>query len=126
MVSRHFPAMGFLILLSAPILPLIGQATATSLYGQSRGEIQVYVRDSTGHPLQTHGTLYGPVAGSGRAVDSAADGSIAISDLAFGPYSLAIAQTGFASQTINFQVRSSAPSLATSSCLWAASRQQSM
>ena len=109
MVSRHFPAMGFLILLSAPILPLIGQATATSLYGQSRGEIQVYVRDSTGHPLQTHGTLYGPVAGSGRAVDSAADGSIAISDLAFGPYSLAIAQTDFASQTINFQVRSSAP-----------------
>ena len=91
------------------MLPVLGQATATSLYGQSRGEIRLHVKDSTGHPLQTRGTLYGPVAGTSRAVDSAADGSITIPDLAFGRYQLALAQTGFASQTINFQVQSSTP-----------------
>jgi outer membrane receptor protein involved in Fe transport len=101
--------MGFLILLSVLLLPVLGHATATCLYAQSRGEIRLHVKDSTGHPLQTHGTLYGPVAGSSRAVDSAADGSITIPDLAFGRYQLAIAQSGFASQTINFQVQSSTP-----------------
>ena len=109
MFFRRCFLIGFLILLSVPLLPLLGQATATSLYGQSRGEIRLHVKDSTGHPLQTRGTLHGPVAGASRAVESAADGSITIPDLPFGRYQLDLGQTGFASQTIDFQVRSSTP-----------------
>ena len=67
-------------------------------------------KDSAGHPLQTHGTLSGPTAGINRTVDSAADGSLTIPDLGlFGRYQLALAQTGFFSQIINFQVQSSPP-----------------
>lgn len=73
------------------------------------GEIRLHVKDSTGHPLQTHGSLYGPVAGVSRTVDSAADGSLTISDLAFGNYQLALAQSGFASQLLRFQVQSATP-----------------
>ncbi|HEY2382835.1 MAG TPA: TonB-dependent receptor [Terriglobia bacterium] len=73
------------------------------------GEIRVHVMDSSGRSVQAHGTLSGPAAGSGRPVESAADGLLTIPDLAFGNYQLAIAQSGFASQTISFQVQSSTP-----------------
>jgi len=71
------------------------------------GEIRLHVNDATGHPLQTHGTLYGPVGGARRTLESAADGSLTIPDLGFGRYELILAQSGFASQTIYFQVQSS-------------------
>src|SRR5436305_2104422 len=103
MSYRHISATGFIILLSLLFLPVLAQATATTLDAQGRGEIRLHVKDSTGHSLQAGGTLYGPVAGTSRVVNSAADGSIIIPDLAFGRYQLAIAQPGFASQTINFQ-----------------------
>jgi outer membrane receptor protein involved in Fe transport len=109
MFPRHFSAIGFLLLLSVPLLPILGQATATPLYGQNRGGIRLHVQDATGHPLQTRGTLYGPTSGASRAVETAADGSLNISDLAFGRYQLALARSGFASQTITFQVQSSTP-----------------
>ena len=73
------------------------------------GEIRLQVKDPTGHPLQTHGTLYGPLAGASRAFESASDGSLTIPDLAFGRYQLLLSRSGFAAQTIEFQVQSSTP-----------------
>ena len=73
------------------------------------GEIRLHVKDSTGHPLQTRGTLYGPVAPAGRTIESAADGSLTIPDLTFGSYRIVLGRSGFASQAINLQLQSSTP-----------------
>jgi outer membrane receptor protein involved in Fe transport len=95
-------------LIIAPSYSALAQTSPNSSPGRT-GEIRVHVKDITGHPLQTHGTLTGPTAGISRTVDSAADGSLTIPDLSFGRYQLALAQTGFSSQVISFQVQSSTP-----------------
>jgi outer membrane receptor protein involved in Fe transport len=92
----------------APSYSALAQASGTAAPAAT-GVIRLRVKDSTGRPLQTQGTLYGPVAGKSRVVESAADGSLTIPDLAFGHYQLALARSGFATQTIDFQVRSSTP-----------------
>ena len=76
---------------------------------QGTGELRLRVKDSSGRPLPTHATLFGPANGVKRSLDSAVDGSFAISDLAYGQYKLILVQSGFAPQTIDFQVKSSAP-----------------
>ena len=87
---------------------MFGQSSGTAALAGT-GELRLHVEDSTGHSLETRGTLYNPVTGASRAVDSAGDGSFVIRDLAFGRYQLTLSRAGFASQIINFQVQSSLP-----------------
>jgi outer membrane receptor protein involved in Fe transport len=101
-----YSAILSVILAIAPCHPTLAQAADTGAAAKT-GELRLRVRDSQGHPLLVHGTLYGPTAGKSRAADSAADGSITIPDLSFGRYELVLAQSGFAPQTIDFRVQSS-------------------
>ena len=100
------PAILSVALAIAPSYSASAQTSGTTEPAKT-GEIRLRVKDSTGHPLQTRGTLYGPVAGARRAVESAVDGSITITGLASGRYQLVLAQSGFTSQTIEFEVQPS-------------------
>jgi outer membrane receptor protein involved in Fe transport len=92
----------------APCLAASAQNPVSAL-AAGTGEIRLHVTDAMGRSLRTRGTLYGPVAGVSRSVESAADGTFAISDLAFGRYQLSLTRSGFASETLSFQVQSSTP-----------------
>ena len=85
--------------------------TSPSVAPARTGEIRLHVKDVTGRPLQSRGTLFGPVARTSRAVESAADGSLFLTHLAFGRYQLVLARPGLATQTISFEVQSSTPDI---------------
>ena len=102
------PALLTVVLALAAASSLFAQ-TSSSTAPARTGEIRLRVKDATGHPLQTRGTLYGPVSGATHPVESAADGSLDLADLAFGRYQLVLGRPGFASQTVSFQVQSSTP-----------------
>jgi outer membrane receptor protein involved in Fe transport len=107
MFSRCCSAMGFLLLLTFPLRPLLGQATATSPYGQSRGEIRLQVTDPTGAALKAAVRLVGP-EGTTRNFQTDAQGAVLLNDLPFGNYRVEISSSGFSPRTIAINVTSPA------------------
>ena len=85
---------------------MCAQSSSTT---SNAGEVRVQIRDPRGQPLQAQGTLFGPTAGRNRSVQISPDGSLVLSNLAFGSYRLLVSQFGFTSQTVDLQVRSSTP-----------------
>ena len=100
------PTVYFALLLILSVrLPAFSQTQRSTVTAGS-GEIRIHVRDSSGHPVQAQGVLFGPTAGRSRSVEIAPDGSANVPDLPFGSYQLRLAQAGFAPETINVQVQS--------------------
>ena len=97
------------LLVGLLICPVAGAQGNGIAAAGTTGELRVRIKDQTGRLLQAHATLYGAAMGSGRVLDVAPDGSLTVRDLPFGEYRLELTQAGFSSQTIDFQVRSSAP-----------------
>ena len=75
----------------------------------STGEIRLEVKDPKGQPLRAQGTLSGPTPGTNRSIETSVDGSLVLSNLAYGSYHLLLRRSGFSSQLIDIQVRSSTP-----------------
>lgn len=75
----------------------------------AKGEIRLRVRDDSGLPVRAHATLRGPSPGSTRTLEVATDGSLTVLDLPFGTYHLELVQSGFAPQTITFQLQTAQP-----------------
>ncbi|SDF72246.1 TonB-dependent receptor [Terriglobus roseus] len=86
----------------------LAQACVTATAQSSAGNLRLHVRDSSGAAISAKGTLYGPTAGHSQVVESASDGSLQVSDLAPGRYTLELSQTGFAERRSTFVVRSGA------------------
>ena len=77
----------------------------------STGTLRVTVRDSAGRLLAgAHGTLYGPRV-FGRPLETAADGTLTVSDLAFGRYALVLSQPGFGMARYSFTVDAQSPAM---------------
>lgn len=74
------------------------------------GEIRLQVRDPKGQPLQAQGILSGPTSGMSRSIETAADGLLVLSNLAFGHYQVLLHRSGFTPQVISIQVQSATPS----------------
>ena len=91
--------------LCTPLLVLAQGSTVTKT-----GEIRVQVKDPKGQPLQAQGTLSGPTPGTSRSLETSADGSLVLSNLAFGRYQLLLQRSGFTPQVIHIQVGSTTPS----------------
>jgi outer membrane receptor protein involved in Fe transport len=97
------------------ILSIVFVTNAESVLAQSSngstntGEVRFQVRDVKGQPLQARGTLSGPAPGDIRGVETAPDGSLSLSNLAFGHYQLILSRSGFTSQTIDIQLRTKTP-----------------
>ena len=97
-VLRSILALGAAsVIFSAPYA--LSQAAPT-------GELSLRVHDSSGRALHATGSLVGPNGGKTRTIETQPDGSLTISDLAFGSYRLVLTRTGFSSQTISFRVQS--------------------
>lgn len=73
------------------------------------GEIRLQVKDPKGQPLQAQGTLTGSTSGASRSIETAVDGSLVLSNLAFGRYQLLLHRSGFTPQVISIQVQSTVP-----------------
>ncbi|AFL86721.1 outer membrane receptor protein [Terriglobus roseus DSM 18391] len=89
------------------LLPLLLSVAAPALAQTPTGSIRLQVKDPAGRALPSHGTLYG--AGASRRVTTESDGSLTLSDLAYGRYTLVLSNNGFAAQTLHFDLRSSEP-----------------
>ena len=96
------------IALLSLVLSLFFGPFVTLAFAQSvpaTGTLRVMVRDSSGRPLSSaRGLLYGPVAGTSRPVETASDGSITVSDLPPGRYTLQLAAPGFVTQRFDFAI----------------------
>ena len=69
------------------------------------GTLRITVRDVSGRALPgARGTLAGPTAGISRSVTSASDGSITVSDLPAGTYTLLLSETGFSTRRFTFGI----------------------
>ena len=88
-------------------LPLACTALAAQT-SNAGGSLHLRVHDASGTPLAAKGMLYGPSDGRSQAIQAAMDGSISVSELAPGNYTLEIAQPGFAARRATFYVRSGA------------------
>jgi outer membrane receptor protein involved in Fe transport len=76
------------------------------------GTLRVMVRDPSGRPVSSaRGKLYGPVSGTGRAVATATDGSITVSGLPPGRYTLQLDAPGFAMRRFDFAVTTQVPAI---------------
>jgi outer membrane receptor protein involved in Fe transport len=87
--------------------------TGSALHAQtaSTGALRVTVRDTAGHTLAgAHGSLYGPRIYA-RPLETAADGSLTVPDLAFGSYVLVLSQPGFATQRYSFTINAQSPAM---------------
>jgi outer membrane receptor protein involved in Fe transport len=62
------------------------------------------VHDASGSPLAAKGILYGPSDGRSQQIEAFTDGSISVSELAPGRYTLEIAQPGFAARRATLYV----------------------
>lgn len=82
---------------------------SNSSISQGIGELRLQVHDPNGRPLKATGTLSGPVSGRIRSVETAADGSVTLTGLAFGQYRLQLTHPGFAAQMIHLQIQSASP-----------------
>jgi len=99
----------FSVALSVCLAPHVFAQNSNSSVSQGIGELRLQVHDRSGRPLKAAGTLSGPTSGRIRSVETAADGSLALTGLAFGQYRLQLAHPGFATQIINLQVQSASP-----------------
>jgi outer membrane receptor protein involved in Fe transport len=66
------------------------------------GELQLQVKDPSGAVLQASGTLTGP--STRKTYQTDAQGRFTFSGLTAGQYTLAVSQTGFASQTVGLDI----------------------
>lgn len=107
LIFRRFALSLLFALLSGQTL-ILAQSTG-SIIAPPTGEIRIRVKDSSGHPLQARGTLVGPTSTHRRSVEIAPDGSLHLSDLAFGRYQLLLTRTGFTDQTMEISVQSAKP-----------------
>jgi outer membrane receptor protein involved in Fe transport len=102
----HLSRNALLLLLSStPALSLHAQSPAT---GQT-GSLRIMVKDPANRPVaKARGVLYGS-SGDRHLVETASDGSLAVSDLALGRYTLVLSSAGFAPVTLHFSLTSAAP-----------------
>jgi outer membrane receptor protein involved in Fe transport len=79
---------------------------SVSLYGQSKGEIHLDVKDPSGAAAEASGKLQN--LGSGATVDYETDaqGSYTFSNLSAGRYRLEVTKSGFATQSLAIEVQS--------------------
>ena len=89
------------------VFPMFLATTAAVSAQAPAGSIHLQVKDPAGRALPSHGVLYG--AGPSRRVETAGDGSLTLSDLALGRYTLVLSNDGFAAHTLHFNVRSAEP-----------------
>jgi outer membrane receptor protein involved in Fe transport len=75
----------------------------------STAELRVQVQDPSGAAAQASGVLEGSALGFNRPFETDAQGGYTFRDLAFGRYRLTISRTGFSSESIELNIRSSAP-----------------
>ncbi|MEK6398362.1 MAG: TonB-dependent receptor, partial [Terriglobus sp.] len=62
------------------------------------------MHDASGSPVAAKGILYGPSNGRSQPITASSDGSIGVSELAPGQYTLEIGYTGFAARRATFYV----------------------
>jgi outer membrane receptor protein involved in Fe transport len=99
MFLRHRNTL-LLFLATVPLVVQAQVATTSSLH--------LTVKDPANRPIaNAHGVLYGP--SSNRSVGTASDGSLTVSDLPLGRYTLVLNGQGFAPLTLHVTVTSSAP-----------------
>lgn len=96
-MSRRHSVFITLILFSLLWVPLQAQ--------QPTGEVHLQVKDPSGAVLEADGILSGPVK---RSFQTNAQGFASLSGLPFGSYRIQIARTGFKTQFVMVEVRSSA------------------
>jgi len=95
--------------LFSPAVPsAVAQNSQTSAPA-STGEVRLQIHDPAGRPLKARGMLTGPLSTHIRSVATASDGSLVLTGLAFGRYSLQLAHPGFATQILNLEVQSVPP-----------------
>lgn len=106
-MPQQHPFVLFSVLTTLSLGPAIHAAQAQSA---ATGTLRVTVRDSSGRALSTaRGTLYGPTSSSSRPVETASDGSLTVSDLPFGRYTLQLAALGFVTERVTYTITSQAP-----------------
>ena len=88
---------------------LLGSTLSVSAQTANTSELRIHAKDATGRSMHARGTLYGPTGGHSRAVETSSDGSLTVSDLPYGSYTLVLSEPGFATQTMNFSVRGQIP-----------------
>ena len=100
----HRCSVGLLALLPSLFLgPHVMVASAQS--PSAVGTLRVMVRDTSRRPLSSaRGTLYGPNSSNSRSVETASDGSITVSGLPFGRYTLQLSAPGFATQRFDLDI----------------------
>jgi outer membrane receptor protein involved in Fe transport len=65
------------------------------------GELRLRVHDPAGRALHATGTLTGPGSAQTRSVETESDGSLTVTGLPYGRYTLSLQQQGFAMQTLS-------------------------
>lgn len=88
----------------APVVFCFSQIAAAQA---PAGEIRVEVKDSSGAAMVASGKLTG--VGSNRSFQTDERGGYTFSNLPFGRYVLEVSKTGFATQSIDFEVQSAMP-----------------
>ena len=79
---------------------LLAFAATAAAQTSATGDLRLHVRDAAGAAVAAHGTLYGPTAGRQQVVEAGSDGSLEVSGLQPGRYTLVIAQQGFAPRRV--------------------------
>ena len=96
----------FLALL--PINAAFAQAQSTAV-SPATGEIRLRVKDTSGRPVRAQATLHGPSLASSRKLEVQSDGSLTVPNLPFGTYQVDLVQTGFAPNSVTFQIKTAKP-----------------
>jgi outer membrane receptor protein involved in Fe transport len=89
------------------LLPLLFSLALPAPAQAPTGSIRLQITDPAGRALPSHGVLYG--SGAARRVHTENDGSLTLSDLPLGRYTLVLSDNGFAAQTLHLDLRSSEP-----------------
>jgi outer membrane receptor protein involved in Fe transport len=81
------------------------------IFAQSvpNGEIRLQVNDSSGAAMQASGTLRNIATGAVRNFQTDAKGTFDFTGLAFGPYRLEVAQSGFNTEAVSINLQSAEP-----------------
>jgi len=84
-------------------------SAALALRSQNpQGEIRLQVKDPSGAPMQAAGKVESRAAGVARDFQTDAEGAVVLGNLPFGRYRLQISKDGFATQSLQIDVRSAA------------------